>query len=171
VKLEGWYAIAIDSYGTKINMNTLQIFASQVGGYLMSLGVDDVSGGVWSGEEANMNLDRIVSPGTVRTYSIHFDHDNINNLHVTKIVTSGELKTSIQVASDLNWIDNDGVLNSLQQKLVNAEAAFVRGQTKTTINELNAFVNDVKAQKGKHIKEEAADILIDDAQTLINQIQ
>ena len=100
-----------------------------------------------------------------------FNRDDINTLNVTKDVTSGELRSSIQVASDLNWIDNKGILNSLMKKLENAEAAFARGQIKTTINELNAFINEVKAQKGKHIKEEAADILINDAQSLIEQIQ
>jgi endoglucanase len=69
--------------------------------------------------------------------------------------------TSIQSLQDLvtrfanaGWIDNAGIANSLQSKL--------------TSNALEAFVNEVKAQKGKHISAEAADYLIRDAESLLS---
>ncbi|MBI5188984.1 MAG: hypothetical protein HZA07_08005 [Nitrospirae bacterium] len=51
-----------------------------------------------------------------------------------------------------------------------AESAINRGQKKTAINQLNAFINEVKAQSDKHIKEDAAKILIEDAEYLINHL-
>ena len=53
------------------------------------------------------------------------------------------------------WIDSAGIANSLQSKL--------------SSNALAAFVNEVKAQSGKHISVEAADCLIRDAQYLLSQ--
>jgi hypothetical protein len=135
----------------------LQVMATQSGGYVMNITIRDANGKRWHEFESNLNLKRIVSSGTVHTYDVSFDHDDINNLHVTKELTSGDLKTSIQTASDLNWIDNKGILNSLMKKVEH--------------NQFNAFINEVEAQRGKYIKKEAADILINDAQTLINQIK
>jgi hypothetical protein len=149
----------------------LQVMATQAGGYAMDITISDKNDKIWFSNDSNVNLDRIVSPGKVYTYEVSFDHNDINNLHITKEVTSSELKTSTQAASDLNWIDNKGVLNSLMQKLENAEAAFARGQDDSAVNMLNAFINEINAQRGKHIKAEAADMLISDAQAFIQKIQ
>jgi len=54
-----------------------------------------------------------------------------------------------------NWIDNAGIANSLQAKLVN--------------NGLSSFVQEVQAQSGKHVSSEAAAYLLRDAQFLLSQ--
>ncbi|MDB5084107.1 MAG: hypothetical protein JWN30_993 [Bacilli bacterium] len=51
-----------------------------------------------------------------------------------------------------NWIDNDGIAQSLQVKLDQ--------------NDLGSFINEVQAQSGKHISEIAAIVLIRDAQAI-----
>lgn len=150
---------------------TLQVSSTQAGGYVMSITIRDASGNLWFSQGTNLNLKRIISSGMVHTYSISFNGDDINKLKVTKDVTSGELKTGIQIAFDLTWIDSDGVLNSLIQELENADSALARGQTNSAVNELQAFINEVEAQKGRHINKEAAEILADDARTLINGIK
>ena len=43
--------------------------------------------------------------------------------------------------------------------------------TTAALNKLNAFINDVKAQKGKKIPENTAELLIQYAQHVIYQIQ
>lgn len=70
--------------------------------------------------------------------------------------------TSIQSMQDLvtrftnmGWIDNTGIANSLQSKLAD--------------NDLTALVNFVKAQSGKHIVSQAASYLLRDAQYLLNE--
>jgi 2',3'-cyclic-nucleotide 2'-phosphodiesterase (5'-nucleotidase family) len=64
-------------------------------------------------------------------------------------------------------IDNAGVKNSLLAKLDGIKAAFDAGDTTMAVNQLNAFVNSVKAQSGKHITAAAATTLIADAQWMI----
>lgn len=70
----------------------------------------------------------------------------------TSIQSLQALVTSFRNAG---WIDNAGIANSLQSKL--------------SSNALADFVNEVKAQSGKHISVEAADYLIRDAQYLLSQ--
>ncbi|MDQ0110626.1 uncharacterized protein YjdB [Paenibacillus harenae] len=59
------------------------------------------------------------------------------------------LKELVTVFAENGSIDSDGISNSLLKKL---EAG-----------QLEAFINEVKAQRGKHIAEEAADYLLRDA--------
>jgi hypothetical protein len=65
-------------------------------------------------------------------------------------------------------IDNRGVANSLGQKLEAAKAALDRGKTSVAVNILNAFVNELEAQSGKHISPRCADLLIGYANRLIS---
>ncbi|MBN2208217.1 MAG: thrombospondin type 3 repeat-containing protein [Candidatus Coatesbacteria bacterium] len=56
-------------------------------------------------------------------------------------------------------LDN-GTENSLVSKLDNAQKSFDNGNTDTGCNQLNAFLNEVEAQRGKqHLTEEQADKL------------
>jgi hypothetical protein len=67
--------------------------------------------------------------------------------------------------------DNSGILNSLLQKLDNAQKSLNKGQTNAAINKLNAFINEVQAQSGKHITTEAAALLVADAQWVIAHLK
>lgn len=67
-------------------------------------------------------------------------------------------------------IDNRAIYNNLMQKLVLAEKALSKGNVKESINHLNVFINEVKAQSGKHIPASAAALLIADAKWVINQL-
>ncbi|WP_127490598.1 Ig-like domain-containing protein [Paenibacillus glycanilyticus] len=61
----------------------------------------------------------------------------------------GSLKELVAQFYELNWIDNQGIANSLTMKLDNSS--------------LEAFINHVEAQSGKHIQAEAAAYLLRDA--------
>jgi len=63
-----------------------------------------------------------------------------------------------------------GIENSLVSKLENAIDSMRKGQTKAAVNKLEAFINQVEAQRGKKITEEEADALIAAAQWLIDNI-
>lgn len=67
-------------------------------------------------------------------------------------------------------INNDGIMNSLLKKVEAVGASIERGQKKTARNQLNAFVNEVNAQKGKHISDKAVKMLLEDAQYLIGRL-
>ena len=109
----------------------------------------------------------IISPGEIQSFKVSYDSSNANNCILKKVVNSGQIASSLQTAFDLNWIDNKEILNSLTQKIERAESAVAKGHIDTAIANLKAFINEVRAQKGKHIKNEAADILIDDARSYI----
>ena len=66
------------------------------------------------------------------------------------VASIDSLKALVTLFANNSWIDNHGIANSLQAKLKN--------------NNLNSFVNEVKAQSGKHISREAAEYLLRDAE-------
>ena len=132
-------------------------------------------GRIWVTDQNNNSVDidingGIISPGEIQSFKVTYDSSNANNFKLKKVVDSGQLESSLQTAFDLNWIDNKGILNSLTQKIERAESAVAKGRIDTAIANLKAFINEVKAQKGKHIKSQVADILIYDARSYIKQL-
>jgi hypothetical protein len=73
-------------------------------------------------------------------------------------------------ARDMGHIDNAGVANSLLAKIDAAQAAYDRGQSSVAINNLQAFVQQVQAQSGKHITQEHADHMGMHAQMVIDAL-
>ncbi|MBM3334492.1 hypothetical protein FJY63_07510, partial [Candidatus Sumerlaeota bacterium] len=86
------------------------------------------------------------------------------------IATISSLKDVLGKCYALGWIDSSGVKNSLMAKLNAAEARISAGTTTAAKNMLNAFINEVRAQTGKHISQRAAELLIADAQYVIDHI-
>lgn len=66
---------------------------------------------------------------------------------------------------------SDQTKNSLISKVEAAQKSIDKEKDEAAINQLNAFINEVTAQRGKKISEEVADMLIDYAQNIIAQIQ
>jgi len=64
-----------------------------------------------------------------------------------------------------------GIENSLVSKLENAIDSIQKGQTNAAVNELEGFINEVEAQRGKKISEADADELIVAAQYIIAVIE
>ena len=63
-----------------------------------------------------------------------------------------------------------GLKNSLVSKLESVIKSLDKGRENAAINELNAFINQVEAQRGKKITDEEADTLIAIAQWIIDNI-
>jgi len=69
-------------------------------------------------------------------------------------------------------LDIDGGLKqSLLAKLNAARDAFLRGNIKAAINQLEAFIDEVEAQRGKKIREADADMLISMAKEIIKMLR
>jgi hypothetical protein len=64
-----------------------------------------------------------------------------------------------------------GIENSLVSKLEGALTSLEKGNAKAAINKLNAFINEVEAQRGKKITELEADQLINGANWIIHSIE
>ena len=67
----------------------------------------------------------------------------------------------------MHHVTNPGVAISLMAKLDAAQVALTRGQTDVAINLLNAFINEVNAQSGKHIATDHAGMLVEHANKVI----
>ncbi|EHB57560.1 MULTISPECIES: discoidin domain-containing protein [Paenibacillus] len=83
--------------------------------------------------------------GNAATKSIEFQ---VNTSYET-------LEELVHRFADVGWIDNQGIANSLLKKLQKQN--------------LSSFIQEVRAQKGKHIAAEAAGYLLRDAKALRNQ--
>ena len=88
----------------------------------------------------------------------HCEHDG---------ATIEALHHCVMHATEMGHITNRGVANSLLKKLDVAQAAQDRGQTGVAVNKLNAFVNEVNAQSGRHIDAEHAGHLVMHAENVI----
>jgi hypothetical protein len=70
----------------------------------------------------------------------------------------------------LGWMDNTGILKSLDAKLDNAKKKLESNDTKTARNILEAFLNEVEAQKDKHLTSEAYALLKFNVQYLLGRL-
>lgn len=64
-------------------------------------------------------------------------------------------------------VSNQGIKNSLCQKLSNASSDLEKGNIKAAINVMKAFVNEVNAKTGKKISFEDAELLVTIAESII----
>lgn len=84
--------------------------------------------------------------------------------------TIASLQNCVQHAAHEGHIDNPGVTQSLLAKLETAQAAADRGQPAAAINTLQAFIQEVQAQAGKHIVPEHAGHLVGHTQVVIQTL-
>jgi hypothetical protein len=95
---------------------------------------------------------------------------NATSITVTFTVTATiqSLMTSVERFYADGQIDNRDVYKGLMDKLM---AAYKSKKVSTTINILQAFINQVQAQSGKHITTNAAQLLLQDAAYVIEQLK
>lgn len=85
------------------------------------------------------------------------------------IDTIGGLQIVIETLPD-KVLSNE-TKNSLVSKVDNALKSTDKEKDNSAINQLRAFINEVNAQRGKKMSEEAADMLIEYANNIITQIE
>jgi len=81
------------------------------------------------------------------------------------------LRSYTTQACELEWITNQGICKSLQSKLDNVKKQLERGNTNTAGNVLEAFINEVEAQKGRHLTSEGYGLLYYNAAYLKEQLK
>ena len=84
--------------------------------------------------------------------------------------TIGELKSEIEELGLEGEIDNQGIVTSLLAKLDVAQKLIEEGKIDQAKNTLNAFINEVQVQSGKHITPETAEILIESAEHILSDL-
>lgn len=74
-------------------------------------------------------------------------------------------------AASLGWIKSPGIVTSLNQKLKNALKDLEKGNEKAAAGVLKAFLNELDAQRGKHINENAYWLLRANVEFLIDRLK
>lgn len=141
--------------------------------------VDDIAGvkKVW----ADLDGVPVVSGQVIDLYTLAFGSHTLTVYAVDKAynqtsasvtfsvtATVQSLKASVERFYSEGKINDATIYQSLMDKLT---AAAKSKKASTTINLLNAFINQVKAQSGKHITADAAKLLIADAQYVIAHLK
>lgn len=111
---------------------------------------------------------------TVGTYDVTLtvtdDKGLTDSITVSLIVTSPSEEVE-SLIDDIEAMDlHQGLENSLTQKLMNVLQSIGYGWINDAINQLNAFINQVEAQRGKKLTEEQADYLVGGAQSIIDSL-
>jgi len=107
----------------------------------------------------------VTGPGSNSTIQIQLNSSPGAVSVVTLVASFASTLSDIVNSLHLGLIDKSGISNSLSEKIGAAQDA--TGLARNNI--LNAFKNEVNAQSGKHITGIAVQILLDDAESLINQ--
>lgn len=115
----------------------------------------------------SVSITQEIEPG------IQLEHSITETYDIT--VSSGEVTIESIIGEiyqyfNLGWIDNSGIKNSLLSKLDNAKRKIKANQKKAAANILDAFLKEVEAQRDKHIKIDAATVLIKNTKSIINNL-
>ena len=86
------------------------------------------------------------------------------------MATIESLHHCVQHALEQGHIDNPGIAKGLLAKVDAAQAAFDRGQAAVAMHTLQAFIQEVNAQAGKHIITEHAGHLVEHAQMVVKAL-
>ena len=151
---------------------TLDFSAVDVGtAGLKSVWADLDGVAVTTGQEIDL-LTLSLGEHTLTVYAMDNAY-NQSTLSVTFTVTatSQSLVSAVNRFTSEGKIDNSGIQNSLLKKLENAQKDIDKGKLDTAINKLQAFITEVQAQSGKHITEDAANLLIADTQWVIDHLK
>jgi len=112
----------------------------------------------------------VADSGSVSYYQFTYNSNPDSAITLERVVNScSDLRQDLDLCYKIGLITNKGIYNSLSKKIDNAEKAVNKGKLKEATNHLNAFINEVEAQSGKHITDDAGVILIDDAGALIKK--
>ncbi len=103
--------------------------------------------------------------GSRSTYQLGYSSAPGSAMSVVRSATFQSTIDDVRSGRQLGFIDNQGVADSLISKI---EAAG-RGQVQASKNILRAFKNEVHAQAGRHITSLAAEVLREDADSLLGQ--
>jgi hypothetical protein len=123
----------------------------------------------FSGKGGDFEIKGVIDSAQSVFYTFNFSTDSTETPTMSKNVTPSGLRRDLDNCFKLNLINNRGLYTSLKQKAENAIRQYEKGQGQAAVNLLQAFLNELKAQTDKGIDEDAARILTEDAQALIEQ--
>ena len=117
------------------------------------------------------NIDLMVDSGVVRHLHVSMNPGNNLSIKVERLVSKEEFVKSVNIACKLGEIYPGGVCKSLSAKAIATAMALENGKAGAARGSLNAFLNELKAQGDKHVKEPALTILREEAEALLKDIE
>jgi len=117
------------------------------------------------------HFEGLVDKGLPSKFEITYTSDpTIPAATITRIATPSGLKQDITLSGKIGWIDNQGILNSLLKKAEAIETSISKGNKEAAENQINALISEIEAQRGKHISDKAAKILLEDTEYLMKSL-
>lgn len=111
---------------------------------------------------------------TVGTYDVTLtvtDEGGATDIITVSIVVTNPSEEVTNLIEDIESMDlHHGLENSLTQKLMNVLQSLGKWWVNDAINQLNAFINQVEAQRGNKLTEVQADYLVTAAQAIIGSL-
>lgn len=94
-----------------------------------------------------------------------------DDVKVFDVITTTPQEAIEDIVKDIEEMDlPEGLENSLLSKLENAIKSLEKGNDNAAISQIEAFINQVEAQRGKKLTDELADALIASAQNIVNAL-
>jgi len=125
----------------------------------------------WDGETAHGVSPTISLPRGTTTFTLVVNDGTEDSapdtVEITVVASATGLASTVEQMFDEELIDDPDIRDSLLDKINVAINKMDQGKTKPAGNILNALINHINAQAGKHISQEAAAILIADAEYII----
>lgn len=150
--IDGNYKLSL--HGTKLSKFTLFIVLAR---------------SIQPGDRKAFEFKGISDSGATLQYQIEYASTPGVPLIARRIIEKSTLHQDLDNCFKLGLIKNQGLYTSLKQKADNATTQHEKGQDRSAVNLLQAFLNEVKAQTDKGLDKDAATILTEDAQALIQQ--
>lgn len=122
---------------------------------------------VASGQKVDLYSLSLGSHTLTVTAADYYSNTSTKSVTFNVTATVQSLVVSVNRFFQEGKIDNAGIRNSLLSQLDTAQAYLNQGMTKQAVNALNAFMNHIQAQSGKHINKDAANLLLTDAKWVI----
>lgn len=139
----------------------------------LSLGTFELSVRVFSQDgsaQPPIVMPGIRGAGSVTTFQLQVTTPPGSTSTIERLATFESTLADIANSGQIGLIDNNGITMSLIAKVQAAADAARRGDLTASANMLNAFSNEVRAQSGKHVDSFCADVFLDDAGSLVRQL-
>ncbi|MBI4656354.1 MAG: C39 family peptidase [Elusimicrobia bacterium] len=132
-----------------------------------TLGIDGITE---NGTVKETMFKGVTAAGIINTFELNYTGLLEQPVIPIRTATFESTRKDIELSLTFGLITNEGIANSLTQKLNNAEEAKNKGNIKPAQNILEALINEIDAQTDKHINKDAAEFLKQDIQYLINHL-
>ena len=147
---------SVDTFSSAVNLTAIG-----PSGFHETFSVNPVTPPSNGSANSTMNV-RLEPSVTAGTYTVNATGTSGSLTHSTSVtvnvVTSlPAMMNVVNTDQSLGCIDNSGIAGALNAKLSAAQSALSAGQTQTEVNTLQALLNQLYAQAGKHIKTTCVD--------------